>query len=192
MSDSCEAVEWCFTAREHPKLDQSLLSTSSSGTENYGQSHESIHFIYSSTKRINQNQKHLKIIKSSFWSYFKMYKYFLMTSFLLWIFRPKIGVSADKQNLLDSFSIISAWISNSVNNHDKQARPGNDASWLCPYMERNLRWLCQTDRWTDLTDRQTAWISDKRVKEVLQNTCIDRLIQYTISPWPKTAEKRDF
>ena len=40
--------------------------------------------------------------------------------------------------------------------------------------------------------KQTAGISDIRVKEVSQNTCIDRLIQYTISPWPKTAEKRDF
>ena len=45
---------------------------------------------------------------------------------------------------------------------------------------------------TDLTDRQTAGISDIRVKEVSQNTCIDRLIPYTISPWSKIAEKRDF
>ena len=44
----------------------------------------------------------------------------------------------------------------------------------------------------DLIDRQTAGISDIRVREVSQNMCIDHLIQCTILPWPKTAEKRDF
>ena len=50
-------------------------------------------------------------------------------------------------------------------------RPDCDLAWS----EIRAHCVRQID---EQTDRQTAGISDMRVKEVSQNTCIDRLIQY--------------
>ena len=62
----------------------------------------------------------------------------------------------------------------------------------CVPTRSEIRADCVRQMDEQIADRQTAGISDIRVKEFSQNTCFDRLIQYTISPWPKTAEKRDF